>query len=606
MTVITHANSPYKVSAGSFDTGDVVFSGGTMLVLSGGVAEGTTVSSGGFLAISKGGTGGSGMITGKESVLGIDLDTTILQGGTATISSGGTEVSATTSVGGVLDLLHAGVVSGDIITNSGTLKATASGATVVGGEIDNTGEVAALGTSASLVLSGASVVIPEQIIVIVSGGTGGSSSSGGTGPENPGLVVASGGGAHVDLDNSEIIDQILTTSGGNAMIDTLAGTQNELAVDTLTSGTIVKVNNFSELTLKSVISNSGTISVGATSAFTYLDIYGHVTLTGGGKVQLSPSGNSYIEPTTANDTLTNVNNTIAGAGYLDDGNPNLTFINSGTVDATGALTLATGSTSASNAGVLEATGSGTLKLVGETVSNSPTGIIVASGAHAKVVLDNATVDGGTLETWPGGAAMVTASASSNTISGATIVGGSLVEAMSGGTMFLIDTTIDSGATVETASGGTAVLAATVNSGTIFASGAHSVITFFGPVNGGVTEVGNGTAAVTGGEAVTFQSGGTGELQLFDDGFNSQAYSGRISKFGQNTHQTIDLVNVASSAVVTRTYTPANAANTSGTLTVSSGSTVVAVIDFVGHYVTANFKLGKDSDGDLTIVELRLK
>ena len=44
--IVSQGISPYKVSAGGTDSGDVVVSGGSMFVLSAGVASATTVSSG--------------------------------------------------------------------------------------------------------------------------------------------------------------------------------------------------------------------------------------------------------------------------------------------------------------------------------------------------------------------------------------------------------------------------------------------------------------------------------------------------------------------------------------------------------------------------------
>jgi autotransporter passenger strand-loop-strand repeat protein len=55
--IVSQGISPYKVSSGGTDSGDVVVSGGSMFVLSAGVANGTIVSSGGFLTINKGGSG---------------------------------------------------------------------------------------------------------------------------------------------------------------------------------------------------------------------------------------------------------------------------------------------------------------------------------------------------------------------------------------------------------------------------------------------------------------------------------------------------------------------------------------------------------------------
>jgi autotransporter passenger strand-loop-strand repeat protein len=73
-TTVTKTNSPFNVSAGHSDAGDVVLSGGSMFVLSGGVANTTTVSSGGTLTIDRGGT---------------EITPTVAGGGTLTVLSGG-------------------------------------------------------------------------------------------------------------------------------------------------------------------------------------------------------------------------------------------------------------------------------------------------------------------------------------------------------------------------------------------------------------------------------------------------------------------------------------------------------------------------------------
>jgi autotransporter passenger strand-loop-strand repeat protein len=69
--IVSKGNSPHNVSSGTPESGDVVVSGGSMFVLSGGTAFGTTVSSGGFLTINKGGSGsGSVLSGGTERVSG--------------------------------------------------------------------------------------------------------------------------------------------------------------------------------------------------------------------------------------------------------------------------------------------------------------------------------------------------------------------------------------------------------------------------------------------------------------------------------------------------------------------------------------------------------
>ena len=76
---VSSGNSPYHVTAGQIDTNDVVISGGSMFVDSGGTAFGTSVSSGGFLTVSAGGTesGSQILFGGSDTVFGTDLGATV-------------------------------------------------------------------------------------------------------------------------------------------------------------------------------------------------------------------------------------------------------------------------------------------------------------------------------------------------------------------------------------------------------------------------------------------------------------------------------------------------------------------------------------------------
>ena len=140
-----------------------------------------------------------------------------------------------------------------------------------------------------------------------------------------------------------------------------------------------------------------------------------------------------------------------------------------------------------------------------------------------------------------------------------------------------------------------------NNGVLFASGAGGQVTITGPVNGGVAEVGNGVVDIqaTSNENVSFQSGGSGELELAV----ASAYTGAVSesRFGSNHNQFIDLTAVKSSTTVHLAYTPNSSHPTSsGVLTVTSGGHAVASINMVGHYVTTNFHLGAGPGGDVRI------
>ena len=112
-----------------------------------------------------------------------------------------------------------------------------------------------------------------------------------------------------------------------------------------------------------------------------------VTFEGGGQIILSDSGDNVISGTVTDVTLTNVDNTISGAGQIGAGQ--MTLINEGTIIATGtnALVIDTGSNVITNSGMLEATGSGGL-VINSDIDNS--GLIWAHGGN---VTANGAVSG---------------------------------------------------------------------------------------------------------------------------------------------------------------------------------------------------------------------
>jgi hypothetical protein len=136
------------------------------------------------------------------------------------------------------------------------------------------------------------------------------------------------------------------------------------------------------LPLSGTIDNTGTIQLGSSGAETDLQLIEHgITLTGGGQVVLSDSVENTILGTSADVTLTNVDNTISGAGQIGAGQ--LTLINEGTINATGAspLTVDTGVNAVTNAGTLEATGSGGLVVHSDVVNN---GVLWANGGNITI------------------------------------------------------------------------------------------------------------------------------------------------------------------------------------------------------------------------------
>jgi hypothetical protein len=144
------------------------------------------------------------------------------------------------------------------------------------------------------------------------------------------------------------------------------------------------------LPLSGIIDNSGTIELNSTGSETDLELIEHgITLQGHGQVILSDSSENVITGTVSDVTLTNVDNTISGAGHLGDSV--MILVNQGTIIATGtnSLEIDTGANTIVNSGTLEATGSGGL-VIESNLDNS--GLLWANGANIEV---HGSVTGGT-------------------------------------------------------------------------------------------------------------------------------------------------------------------------------------------------------------------
>ena len=155
--------------------------------------------------------------------------------------------------------------------------------------------------------------------------------------------------------------------------------------------------------MSGTISNTGTIELLSTGDETDLQIVAQgITLTGAGHVVLSDSAENVIGGTSADVTLTNVDNTIDGSGDLGGGRLTLVNDSHGIIAATGAfnqLTIDTGAGSFTNHGVVLSNGAGGLEVKGDIFSD---GVLEASAGLLKVDGDvvgggHALIDGGNME-----------------------------------------------------------------------------------------------------------------------------------------------------------------------------------------------------------------
>ena len=555
------------ISSGGIVSNTTVLSGGALDVLSGGLADPTMIDSDGLEVVSAGGTDNGAQISGGEQdVLGLASDATVFTG-SQVVESGGTASGTTVSSGGTLDVLSGGIASNTHVLSGGTLVigGTLSGFTVSSGV---TFEVSGGTVSKTTVLSGGTLELLARA-------------------KQNGTTISSGGifeiGAGQTLSGYRVSRGItLEAVLGGTVSNTTVLSGGTFAV--LSGGTAngITVSRGGTATIASGAVVSGASKVSATGTSATLVVEGDILTVGSGGVLLGSGAQMDLEVGQVSGTLTIARGATVSA-----------------LSGASAL-LASSGKSIANSGLINVGNDTTLTLSG-TVINSGTIEVSAASSATALDLENAKISGGKLLTI-GSNAVIEAISGTNVIQGVTIVSGSLVEVTSGTQLSLNGGTIGKGATVETASGGTVIVSGTVtNSGTLFASGAKSTIAIIGVVKGGTAEVGDGVVDITkaSSEAVTFRSGGTGGLVLDD----AIAYTGKLSGFGAggNASQFIDLTDVNIWSLHPLSYTPANAANTSGTLTVTDG-TRSAHIKFVGTYTSASFTAVNDGTGGVKITD----
>ncbi|MDH2348927.1 Ig-like domain-containing protein, partial [Bradyrhizobium sp. SSUT77] len=193
------------------------------------------------------------------------------------------------------------------------------------------------------------------------------------------------------LANDGAGNAVITLGNGQSItlhgVDAASLTANDFVFDqtpvTENAGGMV-ISDGAVLPLSGVIHNTGSIALNSIGDETDLRLIEHgITLQGGGHVDLSDSSENVITGTVSDVTLTNVDNTISGAGHLGDGV--MVLVNEGTIIATGtnALDIDTGSNAVTNTGTLEATGTGGLEVHSDIIN---TGALWANGG-------NVTIDG---------------------------------------------------------------------------------------------------------------------------------------------------------------------------------------------------------------------
>jgi hypothetical protein len=278
-----------------------------------------------------------------------------------------------------------------------------------------------------------------------------------------GTLLASGAGNNVDLQNSDIVGGLLRGTGGGLFVATGATLDgSEGAAITIAASTTVQVADNNNLFLLGTIDNLGTLAENSAGNTTNIILdSATVSLTGGGTLLLSDYGaNRIFGDNAADETLININNTIAGAGQIGINNSNnplaLTNESAGVIDANQsvALVIATGGPALVNAGLIEATGTGGLLVVNSTIDNTG-GTLLASGAGNNVDLQNSDIVGGLLR-GTGGGLFVASGATLDGSEGAaiTIAASTTVQVADNNNLFLLGTIDNLGTLAENSAGDT--------------------------------------------------------------------------------------------------------------------------------------------------------
>jgi fibronectin-binding autotransporter adhesin len=328
---------------------------------------------------------------GANAVLQLENNVTLSGTGalTLTVAGGGGSAYIELGVSGVTltnqsTIQGTGVIgnNGLSLINSGTVDANVSGQALnlvsMSSGINNTGGLLRASNGGILAING---------ITVFGGGTitartGGIVQLFGNTTIQGGTLNNIGGTLGTPLNSNATLDG---STGGGAI--TINGTYtNDVNADTTLLGTINNKNNFQ-------------VNGGA-GANAVVSIGSNVTLQGGGTVTLSTAsggGAAYIEQSVGGLTLTNVNNTIQGAGVI--GNNGMSLVNEATVNANvsgQALILEGMSGALTNTGLLEASNAGILQINGVTVNNAGGGKITANAGSTVQLYGSTVIQGGTL------------------------------------------------------------------------------------------------------------------------------------------------------------------------------------------------------------------
>jgi fibronectin-binding autotransporter adhesin len=466
-------------------------SGGLMQAYNGAVFNGVTISTGSTVNVLDNNTVnfGAGTITnngtinlnsvGDNTLLSIAGSTTLAGTGTLTLSPH----------------LQNFILGGGTLTNQETIQ----GSGVIGNNnltLFNNGTIDA-NVASELVINPNGGTTNTKTMEATAGGT---MEFRGDAVTNTGVgtILATGAGSIVDFNGATVNGGTLTTSAGGLMQAYLGAVLNGV---TLSSGSTLNVLDNNTVNIEGTITNKGTINENSIGDNTFITLLGNTTLTGTGKLVLSPHTQNFIN---GSFTLTN-QSTIEGEGHI--GNGDLTLVNTGSILANehvpSTLLIDTGAGGFTNSsgtknGILNVSAKNTLVIEGGLFNNFSAGTLTG-GTY---------IVAGTLE-FAAGTGLVTNQAAI-TLTGATAA----ILNTSNGNSNALTTFADNGTKgTFTVNGFTFTDANNfTNSGTLAVGGGAE---FY--ASNGLTNFNNTNGTLTGG---TYNLTGTGQLKFNNEGFTN--------------------------------------------------------------------------------------
>jgi hypothetical protein len=584
-------------------------------------------------------TGSAGLVIAGATVVGegvilaatgskVKVANATIAGGTLTTSGSGvidlTGADAFDGTAGAISLAaNLTVANGATLTidgsinNAGTLSLAGAGTltALLGGTLAGGGHVSLSDTADNFLGGTTSTAVLANLGNTISGS--GTIGGGGFVNGSPGVIDATGASYALTLDAATLTNTGLleatgaaglvisheTVQGAGGIISAGAGSkvsfQNAslfgvLAYDALNTAAtgVIAIGAGCSVGVQGALANAGTIALeGATSLTDLRVLAGGATLSGGGTVSMTgPKARIFGTATSA--VLTNVDDTIAGTGFIGLNEMGLVNEAAGVIDASaaGSLLIATKGEALTNAGLIEASGAGVLIIEGSTISNA--GGTIAAQSGARVELQGDDVRGGSV----GGAGTVLINAIGGEFDGTAgaVTVDAVVEVLNGKNLIL-DGTLDNTGAIETLgssltadlivgaagvmlTGGGTVKLANGAGNRIYGQAASDVLTNLDNVISGAGQLGNGALTLVNGTAGVIHANQTSRMTI-DTGTNTIDNAGLIETSGGGGLTIISaLANTGTLLVSNGTLTVEGTVTGSGTVRISGGTA-----DFVGAF-----------------------